>query len=408
MIDTVTQSETQYDCHGFNDDLPKGKSSGSLTIHSSGLTFKIKEHTVRLPFNQLEIKAGGASDRLVFFKHPSYPDWNFYTADRSVLKDPHLASNDSIVPLITKARTKRMTGWATFAAIAAVIILIPALFIFRMDIFTKQIAEQVPAEWEEQLGESVIAQYKVQNDFMGEEEAAPLLEPLITPLLDALDDTRYSYKFYIVNNSTLNAFALPGGEIVIHSALILKADSAEELLGVMGHEVIHVEEQHGIRNVIGAAGIYTIASLVFGDVSGVLAILSGAAPMLLNQSYSRRFETESDVKGYALLQKANIDPSGLSRFFEKLIAEEEKQMENIEDEDTREFVKDAMKFLSTHPASDARVEKLQELSANSDPNRTYRDFSKEFKVLQEAVKIYVTENEEAPEGNEDNIKEDIQ
>src|SRR5690606_10756383 len=153
-----------------------------------------------------------------------------------------------------------------------------------------------------------IAQYRQRNTFMEKKKAEALLKPLVSPLIEAIPDSRYKYDFYIVDNATLNAFALPGGDIVFHSSLILKADTAEELLGVLGHEITHVEEQHGIRNVLGSAGIYIIASAVLGDVSGVLAVLGGAAPLLLNQSYSRRFESESDEKGYALLKRANIDP----------------------------------------------------------------------------------------------------
>jgi predicted Zn-dependent protease len=213
-------------------------------------------------------------------------------------------------------------------------------------------------------------------------------------LVNALDNSPYQYQFHIVNDGSLNAFALPGGEVMIHSALILRAESAEELLGVLAHEIIHVEQQHGLRGVIGATGIYMIASAVFGDVSGIMATLTSAAPLLLNQSYSRRFETESDVKGFALLQKAHIDPTGLASFFEKMIEEEQKQLEKIEDEDNRELVKGALQFLSTHPASEARIKKLSELGARADTeSMNYQNLSAEFSALQTAVKQFVTDNE---------------
>jgi beta-barrel assembly-enhancing protease len=132
---------------------------------------------------------------------------------------------------------------------------------------------------------------------------------------------------------------------------------------------------------------------VFGDATGLLAVLSGAAPLLLNQSYSRRFETEADVKGFELLQKAKINPNGLASFFEKMIAEEKKQLEKIEDEDNRELAKKALQFLSTHPASEDRIQKLKELDANAKHPYEYLKLNAEFAELQAAVKQFVTETQ---------------
>ena len=233
--------------------------------------------------------------------------------------------------VLGQARRKRALGWGAISAVLFLIVAVPLLLVMRMDLVTGMIAKKIPLSWEQQLGESTIAQYQLGKDVMDKKESDLLLDPLIKPLLGALDNSRYTYQFYIVNDGSLNAFALPGGQVVVHSALILRAESAEELLGVVAHEITHVEEQHGLRGVIGATGIYMIASAVFGDLSGMMATLTSAAPLLLNQSYSRRFETESDLKGFALLQKARINPAGLASFFEKMIDEEKKQLEKMLD-----------------------------------------------------------------------------
>src|SRR5690606_38514769 len=152
----------------------------------------------------------------------------------------------------------------------------------------------------------------------------------------------------------------PGGYIVLNAGLILEADSASELLGVLAHEITHVREQHGVRGLIQAAGNFAVIQALFGDVSGVLATVAGAAPLLLNQSYSRGFETQADVQGLELLEKAGIDPHGLVTFFEKLIEQEKKRLAEIEDADTRDLVSGAMDFLSSHPATEKRIEALKE------------------------------------------------
>lgn len=396
----MAQDHTHYDCQGFHEQLPKGKASGSMTIDPAGIQFYIQDQQVRLPLEGLQVSLGGASNRLVYFEHPFLSGWSFYTSDRSVLKDPHLHTVPSVSKLLTGAHNKHLLGWSILASVVALIIAVPLFIILRMDFFTGIIAKKIPMEWEQKIGDSTLAQYQFGKQILDDKESERLLKPMIDPLLNALDHSRYQYHFHIVNDGTLNAFALPGGQVVIHSELILRADSAEELLGVLAHEINHVEQQHGVRNLIGATGIYMITSAVFGDASGLLAVLSGAAPLLLNQSYSRRFETEADVKGYALLQKARINPKGLASFFEKMIEEEKKQFDKIEDEQNRELAKQALKFLSTHPASEDRIKKLQSLAEKNDAATEYLDLQPAFAELQAAVKIFITKTQgESPDEN---------
>lgn len=395
---------TEYTCHGFHDDLPKGKASGSMRIDITGVHCRIADKTISMSYPQLNMYLGGASDRLVFFEHPGARGWSIYTSDRSILNHPNFKQYPHLSKSARQAKQKHWFAWGIVAALVFLIVAVPLTLVLKMDWVTEKAASRIPASWEEQLGESAIAQYRLKHKFLPQEQAEKLLAPLINPLLEAIPDSRYQYDFYIVNESSLNAFALPGGDIVIHSQLILKADNAEEMLGVIAHEITHVEQQHGVRNILGSAGIYIIASAVFGDVSGVLSVMAGAAPLLLNQSYSRKFESEADEKGYALLLNANVNPSGLASFFEKLIAEEKRMMEQIENTETREMVKGVLDFLSTHPASEERVEDLKQLSEKysaQSGEKSYRNFTAEFNQLQNAVKDFVTVNET----NEDSSNE---
>ncbi|WP_157484845.1 M48 family metallopeptidase [Gilvimarinus polysaccharolyticus] len=389
---TITTTST-YDCMGFNEALPKGKASGTLCIDYGGVQCLIREQSVRLPLQNLKVTLGGASNRLVFFEHPAVSGWSFYVSDRRVLRDAHLNNQPNVIAMLAQARKKQFFARAWITAIVLLIVLLPLLLVFRMDMVTGVIAKKIPVEWEQKLGESSIAQYQIDKNIMPDEEAEVLLQPLVQPLLDALQPTPYQYRFHIVNEGSLNAFALPGGQVMLHSALILRADSAEELLGVLAHEMIHVEQQHGLRNVMGAAGIYVMASAVLGDASGLLAMIGTAAPLLLNQSYSRRFETQSDTLGFKLLTKANINPAGLASFFKKLIDEEKSLLENIEDEDNRAMAKKALQFLSPHPASEKRIEQLNELQAGTNKTIHYLDLSAEFLALQVAVKQFITEDQ---------------
>lgn len=384
-----------YLCHGFHASLANGRASGKLSVRRDRVTVVIAEHTLELPLQTLEVKMGGASNRLVFLAHPKYPEWSIYTSDRQILNDPHLASHAKLAPVLKRARRHRVRAWSILAVAAILLVAIPSTLLLRMDIATAIVAQQIPPKWEASLGDSTLAQYKLGTEFMPQEQAEALLQPLTSALIESLPSDRYDYQFHIANNATVNAFALPGGEVVIHSALILNADTAEELLGVLAHEIMHVENQHGVRNVLGAAGIYVLVGAMLGDVSGLFAVLGSAAPILLNQSYSRRFEREADRDGLYLLTEAGIRPQGMLDFFATLKQQEEKQLEDIEDEDTKQTIKDMMGYLSSHPATDQRIAQLSALIEKVPQLHDYRDLSAEFSTLKTAVKHFaVAENNE--------------
>ena len=119
------------------------------------------------------------------------------------------------------------------------------------------------------------------------------------------------------------------------------------------------------------------------------AVLADTAPMLINQQYSREFENEADEKGYGLLVAANIDPSGIIIFFEKLIEEEKKILAKVGNEQAIKLITNTLSFLSTHPATEERIAHLNMLMAGSE-KADYRDLDDEFKQLKESVVEFVT------------------
>jgi beta-barrel assembly-enhancing protease len=390
---------SEYPCQGFHDDLPKGKASGTLRVTATGFEFAVGDKHGRLPFEGAEIKLGGASDRLVFISHPALVGWTLYTSERSLLDDPRLRAHSGLGRQAAAAQLRDQWNWAVLVIGLIVLIGVPILLVWRIDWLSAPIARQVPAAWEQKLGETAIAQYRFSHRFLPQEQTDRLVAPLVKPLLGALQNSRYTYHFEIVNEAAPNAFALPGGFVVIHSGLILDARNAEELLGVLAHEITHAEQQHGVRNMIAGSGVYLVVSAFVGDVGGLLATLANAAPLLLTQSYSRAFEEEADTLGFRLLQAAHIDPRGLASFFERLVAEEKKQLEKIDNETARETLKLSAKFLSTHPATNERVRYLREMAAQAG-TPGYIDQSSEFAALKLAVQQYVTENQRKEEKHE--------
>lgn len=381
----------QFSCHGFHEELPKGKSSGQLHITAIGFEYRIANKQGQIPFEGTELVLGGASNRLVFIKHPSVSDWSIYTSDLAILNHSAIKNHPTLKKHSRKVKNSRQFAWVIVALVAFLIVAAPTYVVFNMDVLAKSVVSQIPVEWETRLAETSMAQMQINQEFYDREETDQLLKPLVNPLLDALSSTPYDYQFYIVNDASLNAFALPGGHVVIHTGLILKADTAEELLGVLGHEISHVTEQHGLRNVVSSAGVYLVLSALIGDVNGLMATVAGAAPLLLNMSYSRKFETEADTKGFELLVSANVDPRGFARFFEKMKQEEEERMVKLEDDKAREALEFAMKYISSHPGTEDRMAHINKMSESS--QGPYMDLQSEFEQLKQVITGYVTESD---------------
>ena len=113
-----------------------------------------------------------------------------------------------------------------------------------------------------------------------------------------------------------NAFALPGGDIVLTDALVeFVKDEPDAVMGVLGHELGHVQHRHATRMLMRSTFVGAFATLLFGDVSTLLA---GSAGVVMEMSYSRGFEHEADVAAYELLQRNGISPRVMAHFFERL------------------------------------------------------------------------------------------
>lgn len=392
-------SAVSFPAHAFHASLPNGRASGTLSASPTGLRFANDSTDVTLPLSGLELKLGGAGNRLIFCTHPARPDWQLYTADHDLLKAPALAGHPA-VQAVGSARVRHHSlVWGSILGVVALLVVAGFLFYSSLDAMSAMAARRVPAEWEQKLGQGVMAQYRMQHELLDDKETAALLGSLTKPLEAAMAGKRHALHFYVVDDPAINAFALPGGYVVVNSGLILRASRAEELQGVLGHEISHVTGQHGLRSVIRSTGVYVMAQALVGDASGLLAALANAGPLLLNQKYSRDFEREADAEGYALLKRAHVNPRGMTDFFRTILDEEKKQMAKVKDERARAAMDTAMIYFGSHPETEERIANLEKRMA-ADPRVGWRDDQAEFLALQSRVKAFVSEKEGERENND--------
>lgn len=335
-------------------EISGGRCSGNLCLNLDGIFFQSEELNYSIRYVNLEINAGGAGNRFVFFKDKKQEAISLYTSDTSVLKNTFITSNSNFSKDISQAKkTLNKIFIATSIVIGLIIIFVGCLYLLK-DKMVEGLASQVPIEWEQQAGDKLFSALSLQYDFIKDDSLKNNFLKIAAPLFNQIEKQGYKIDLYFVKDPTINAFALPGGKVVVQSGLIENAKSWEEIMGVLSHELAHVTKRHHVRGVIDNIGIFAILSATLGDVSGLAATFANLGGDLASLSNSRSFENEADEAGWNYLINAKMNPNGLISFFETLKKENESELESTVNASID------LSFLSTHPDTQNRIDHLKE------------------------------------------------
>jgi beta-barrel assembly-enhancing protease len=174
-----------------------------------------------------------------------------------------------------------------------------------------------------------------------------------------VEETPYNLKVFIVPTEQINALALLGGNIIIFEGLLKVADSPEEIAGLLAHEVQHIFLKHSTRGILRNLASGMLLALVRRDANTVMEGVVGIAGQLNTLGFSRKMETEADIKGIELMLEAKINPKGMLSIFKKLLKEELKLEENKKNSSISKNAKEVFSYLSTHPSAKIRIKELE-------------------------------------------------
>ncbi len=251
---------------------------------------------------------------------------------------------------------------AVLAAVAMVVLLLFAYF-QGIPWLADRVASRVPPAWEQRLGDEVLAgldQQLFQPTALTEErqqEARDIFAKL------APADARMPLRLVFRRSPAVgpNAIALPNGTIVVTDALVyhiagagsgLTGELADQLAGVLAHEIGHVQKRHAMRKIVQGSITGVLSWTLFGDFSAVAA---GAPAMLLQMEYSRGMETEADDYAIDLLARNGISTEPLADLFESLDDGHARTPQARQPA----WMRRAADYMSTHPSSEARIERLR-------------------------------------------------
>ncbi|KQN79479.1 peptidase M48 [Duganella sp. Leaf61] len=214
---------------------------------------------------------------------------------------------------------------------------------------------------ERKIGEEIMRDIRRDRDFLDD---GPILEylnnfgnALVAARPGARGEANYDYYFFAVRDPQLNAFALPGGFIAVHSGLLLAAQTESELASVLGHEIGHVAQRHIARSIgqqkqdalipLAAMILAALASRAGGDAA--IGVFMGGQGLAIQRqlNFGREAEREADRIGFQIMGEAGYDTTGMVAFFQRMQSA------------TRNYSDLVPAYLQTHPLTTERIADIQ-------------------------------------------------
>ncbi len=214
-------------------------------------------------------------------------------------------------------------------------------YLYLLPLLADYTAQAFPRDYEIKMGQQIY-----ESVLEGEDIDTAKTEA-INQFFKQLDVPKdYPVKITVVKSDVVNAFALPGGGIVVYDGILKDMKSADQLAALLSHEFSHVQLKHATRNLFRSLAGYLFVSILFSDLNGVASVVVDNANQLRNLSYSRELETEADNNGLQILKQNKISASGMKALFEQL----KKESGGLE----------VSEIISTHPDLDNRIKNAEQ------------------------------------------------
>jgi len=243
------------------------------------------------------------------------------------------------------ARQGRRRAVAVLAALLAALLAAPAP------------ARALGLSEEQELGARFALEARRRLTLLREPAVTAYLRRVGNRLVSRLDSRTFSYRFYVVHDTSLNAFAVPGGHVYTNAGLLTGVASEAELAGVLGHEIVHVQAHHVVRQQEKTALVNygTLLGLFLSAVHPALGASAVAAGAAVQLKYEREFEQEADHVGLDLVRSAGFDPRGLPSFLRTVQREQRLNPTRLPP------------YFLSHPLTEDRLSALEQRAESTPP-----------------------------------------
>jgi len=339
---------------------PKGvPRPAEAAASNNGLQVLAGDQAVIWPYDKLKVESAGDDRQYLLITLPddTGPFDSVLVNDAAffALLSEHLPAQKTFLTGFNRQRKANVTRkWQVLVGTAVGILLLlwTSWWVFNRYL-VREMVKRTPVSAEVSWGDQLAPLFLAGKKEIRQGPAFDAAQAIWKRLTMAAkpDNPGYPLRLHLVDDPEVNAFALPGGHVMLLSGLMKKADNAEEVAGVLSHEIQHVLKRHAAARMAQSVGTRLLATAVFGgsDLSG----LTLTAQQMGELSYGRDQETEADIAGAQLMVRSGLSPTALGTFFKKM--------------DSDSPVGKIPSFLSTHPDSLKRAKRLETLGKGTKP-----------------------------------------
>jgi Zn-dependent protease with chaperone function len=306
-----------------------------------------------LPLAGLDVRMTGMNLNVPELRHPAAEGWVVVCHDADFLK----AFAAEVPKEILATAPNR--PWTGLVKATALLVALLVLFLFGVYMawrpVSNWIVSVVPTSWEQQLGEVSLASMKAGSKPAESGPEWDRLQAAIAKLKPALEGKGYNFTFHLIDDpDQVNAFACPGGHVVIYTGLLKVLTSEAQVTGVLAHEAAHVLERHSLHQMVDTAGMGLLFAMLLGDAQYLAGFLTDTAQSALGMKFSRDAEANADTKALQLLHQTAQPLAGLRESLAAMEADAQKRY-GLRGESWDGG------FFSTHPATAERIAHLEAL-----------------------------------------------
>ncbi|HEX5277053.1 MAG TPA: M48 family metallopeptidase, partial [Fluviicoccus sp.] len=302
-------------CRLFGPGLPVAGEPVTVSLDSGSLRVHVTPER-RVAMADLAVSVGGFDHDELFLA------WT--DADgRWTVKPEGKAGREAFLSYAPEALTAQLRHWRRHTgaqqwvlrgvmASAAMFLVSVLLLWWKYDAALSWVAARISPETELKLGDAALEGLRENQTFLDKGEAVDVVRQMGSNLTKG---SRYRYRWLVSSSKQVNAFALPGGIVVINRGLIEATQSADELAAVLAHEVQHVEQRHALKGMLNSVGVAAVLLVVLGDASAITAVMAHQAGSM---AFGRDLESQADLDGVKRMQQAGIDGQGMVRMLGRL------------------------------------------------------------------------------------------
>lgn len=328
------------------------RQSGNIVINSSGVDFVPDDDTsappLHIPMAFLQARTEGRNSDFILLYNRNHPEVLISVEDLKVIEslNRHGFRHGGNFGWRRPSRQRFIISTAAIGGIVALLFILPFLLAKMSGAWiVDQITPEMEKKWVRQIVLKDKSMLTPQHLEKSKSQIGALIEELRTPTPELAP---FDVEIIVNESPVVNAFAIPGGILMINTGFIKQADSTEEIMGVLAHELGHIERRHNVKSIVSGLGITTgaLALTLFLGADISEWIMRGSN--LLNLKYTRDHEREADDRGLYYLKNAGISPLGMIAFFERLSKAE-----------ISGAAAELITIISTHPSSSERIRELR-------------------------------------------------